>query len=127
MYYFYYFRGLVYRTRIIVAHLCKYAVFSFLLLLMAILFMLQQALPVDLSNTGIRSHGSVSFHSTSAFDPCCPGSSSRSSVYGHQSTASTVQTLAIDGYGPSMVAQAQAPPQTSLSSCRHFMHAPCRY
>ncbi|XP_069838222.1 E3 ubiquitin-protein ligase Arkadia isoform X1 [Dendropsophus ebraccatus] len=83
-----------------------------------------QALPVDLSNNGIRSHGGVSFHSTSAFDPCCPGSSSRSSVYGHQSTASTAQTIAIDGYGPSMVAQAQAPPQTSLSSCRHFMHAP---
>ncbi|XP_075714046.1 E3 ubiquitin-protein ligase Arkadia isoform X2 [Rhinoderma darwinii] len=83
-----------------------------------------QALPVDLSNNGIRSHGSVSFHSTSAFDPCCPGSSSRSSVYGHQSTASTAQTMAIDGYGPSMVAQAQPPPQTSLSSCRHYMHAP---
>ncbi|CAJ0938120.1 unnamed protein product [Ranitomeya imitator] len=83
-----------------------------------------QALPVDLSNNGIRSHGSVSFHSTSAFDPCCPGSSSRSSVYGHQSTANTAQTMAIDGYGPSLVAQAQPPPQTSLSSCRHFMHAP---
>ncbi|XP_077119970.1 E3 ubiquitin-protein ligase Arkadia isoform X7 [Ranitomeya variabilis] len=83
-----------------------------------------QALPVDLSNNGIRSHGSVSFHSTSAFDPCCPGSSSRSSVYGHQSTANTAQTMAIDGYGPSLVAQTQPPPQTSLSSCRHFMHAP---
>ncbi|XP_073443065.1 E3 ubiquitin-protein ligase Arkadia isoform X4 [Dendrobates tinctorius] len=83
-----------------------------------------QALPVDLSNNGIRSHGSVSFHSTSAFDPCCPGSSSRSSVYGHQSTANTAQTMALDGYGPSLVAQTQPPPQTSLSSCRHFMHAP---
>ncbi|XP_075064176.1 E3 ubiquitin-protein ligase Arkadia isoform X2 [Mixophyes fleayi] len=82
-----------------------------------------QALPVDLSNNGIRSHGSVGFHSTSAFDPCCPGSSSRSTVYGHQSTASTAQTIAIDGFGPSMVAQAQPPPQTSLSSCRHYMHA----
>ncbi|XP_063305184.1 E3 ubiquitin-protein ligase Arkadia isoform X3 [Pelobates fuscus] len=83
-----------------------------------------QALPVDLSNNGIRSHGSVSFHSTSAFDPCCPGSSSRSTVYGHQSSASTAQPIAIDGYGSNMVAQAQPPPQTSLSSCRHYMHAP---
>ncbi|XP_012826023.2 E3 ubiquitin-protein ligase arkadia isoform X2 [Xenopus tropicalis] len=83
-----------------------------------------QALPVDLSNNGIRSHGSVSFHSTSAFDPCCPGSSSRSTVYGHQSTTSTAQTMAIDGYGSSMVAQAQPPPPTPLSSCRHYMHAP---
>ncbi|KAM4677494.1 E3 ubiquitin-protein ligase Arkadia isoform 2-T2 [Discoglossus pictus] len=82
-----------------------------------------QALPVDLSNNGIRSHGSVSFHSTSAFDPCCPGSSSRSTVYGHQST-STAQTLAIDGFGSSIVAQPQPSPQTSLSSCRHYLHAP---
>ncbi|XP_063782253.1 E3 ubiquitin-protein ligase Arkadia isoform X2 [Pseudophryne corroboree] len=83
-----------------------------------------QALPVDLSNNGIRNHGSVGFHSTSAFDPCCPGSSSRSTVYGHQSTANTPQTIAIDGFGPSLVAQAQPPPQTSLSSCRHYMHSP---
>ncbi|XP_075431924.1 E3 ubiquitin-protein ligase Arkadia isoform X2 [Ascaphus truei] len=84
----------------------------------------QQALPVDLSNNGIRSHGGVSFHSTSAFDPCCPGSSSRSTVYGHQSAAGTAQTIAIDSYGSSIVAQPQPPPQTSLSSCRHYMHAP---
>ncbi|KAM5170476.1 E3 ubiquitin-protein ligase Arkadia isoform 4-T4 [Mantella aurantiaca] len=83
-----------------------------------------QALPVDLSNNGIRSHGSVSFHSTSAFDPCCPGSTSRSTVYGHQSTASTGQTMAIDGYGTGLVAQTQPPPQTTLSSCRHYMHSP---
>ncbi|KAM4747812.1 E3 ubiquitin-protein ligase Arkadia isoform 2-T2 [Rhinophrynus dorsalis] len=83
-----------------------------------------QALPVDLSNNGIRNHGSVSFHSTSAFDPCCPGSSSRSSVFGHQSTASNAQTMAVEGYGSSMVAQAQPPSQTPLSSCRHYMHAP---
>lgn len=83
-----------------------------------------QALPVDLSNNGIRSHGNVSFHSTSAFDPCCPGSSSRSTVYGHQSTASTAQTMAIDGFGPGLVAQTQPPSQTSLSSCRHYMHSP---
>ncbi|XP_068131629.1 E3 ubiquitin-protein ligase Arkadia isoform X3 [Hyperolius riggenbachi] len=83
-----------------------------------------QALPVDLSNNGIRNHGSVSFHSTSAFDPCCPGSSTRATVYGHQSTASTAPTMTIDGYSPGMVAQTQPPPQTSLSSCRHFMHPP---
>ncbi|XP_053318282.1 E3 ubiquitin-protein ligase Arkadia isoform X2 [Spea bombifrons] len=83
-----------------------------------------QALPVDLSNNAIRSHGSVSFHSTSAFDPCCPGSSSRSAVFGHQSSASTAQPLPIDGYGSSMVAQSQPPPQTSLSSCRHYVHTP---
>ncbi|KAG8440426.1 hypothetical protein GDO86_006250 [Hymenochirus boettgeri] len=82
-----------------------------------------QALPVDLSNNGIRSHGSVSFHSTSAFDPCCPGSSSRT-VYGHQSTTSTAQTMTIDGYGSSMVSQTQPNPPTPLSSCRHYMHAP---
>uniref|UniRef100_A0A8C5MHX8 RING-type E3 ubiquitin transferase n=1 Tax=Leptobrachium leishanense TaxID=445787 RepID=A0A8C5MHX8_9ANUR len=84
-----------------------------------------QALPVDLSNNGIRSHGSVSFHSTSAFDPCCPGSSSRATVYGHQSSASTAQPMTIDGYGSNMVSQTQPPPpQTSLSSCRHYMHPP---
>ncbi|KAM8973821.1 E3 ubiquitin-protein ligase Arkadia isoform 2-T2 [Pelodytes ibericus] len=83
-----------------------------------------QALPVDLSNSGIRSHGSVSFHSTSAFDPCCPGSSSRSTVYGHQSSSSTAQPMTIDGYGSTIVAQPQPPPQTSLSSCRHYMHTP---
>ncbi|XP_053573506.1 E3 ubiquitin-protein ligase Arkadia isoform X2 [Bombina bombina] len=82
-----------------------------------------QALPVDLSNSGIRGQ-SVSFHSTSAFDPCCPGASSRSTVYGHQSSVSTAQTLSIDVYGTNMVAQPQPPPQTSLSSCRHYMHAP---
>ncbi|XP_018106566.1 E3 ubiquitin-protein ligase arkadia-C isoform X2 [Xenopus laevis] len=82
-----------------------------------------QALPVDLSNNGIRNHGSVSFHSTSAFDPCCPGSSSRSTVYGHQSTTSNAQTMAIDGYGSSMVAQAQPQTPSPLSSCRHYMHA----
>ncbi|XP_040198713.1 E3 ubiquitin-protein ligase Arkadia isoform X6 [Rana temporaria] len=83
-----------------------------------------QALPVDLSNNGIRSHGNVSFHSASAFDPCCPGSSSRSTVYGHQSSVSTAQTMAIDGFGPGLVAQTQPPSQTTLSSCRHYMHSP---
>uniref|UniRef100_A0A8C4XV84 Ring finger protein 111 n=1 Tax=Falco tinnunculus TaxID=100819 RepID=A0A8C4XV84_FALTI len=86
----------------------------------------QQALPVDLSSSGIRSHGSGAFHGTSAFDPCCPGSSSRTAIYGHQAGAGPSQSITIDGYGSSMVAQPQPqpPPQASLSSCRHYMHSP---
>ncbi|NWI59108.1 RN111 ligase, partial [Calyptomena viridis] len=89
------------------------------------LFM-QQALPVDLSSSGIRSHGSGAFHGTSAFDPCCPGSSSRTTIYGHQAAAGPSQSITIDGYGSSIVAQPQPqpPPQASLSSCRHYMHSP---
>ncbi|NWX64956.1 RN111 ligase, partial [Promerops cafer] len=85
---------------------------------------LQQALPVDLSSSGIRSHGSGAFHGTSAFDPCCPGSSSRATLYGHQAGAGPSQALAMDGYGSGIVAQPQPPPQASLSSCRHYMHSP---
>ncbi|XP_030044618.1 E3 ubiquitin-protein ligase Arkadia isoform X4 [Microcaecilia unicolor] len=86
----------------------------------------QQALPVDLSNSGIRSHGNGTFHGASAFDPCCPGSSSRSAIYGHQSGAVSTPSITIDGYGSSLVAQPQpqGPPQASLSSCRHYMHSP---
>nr|XP_013812626.1 PREDICTED: E3 ubiquitin-protein ligase Arkadia isoform X2 [Apteryx mantelli mantelli] len=86
----------------------------------------QQALPVDLSSSGIRSHGSGAFHGTSAFDPCCPGSSSRTAIYGHQAGAGPSQSITIDGYGSSIVAQPQPqpPPQASLSSCRHYMHSP---
>ncbi|XP_061203493.1 E3 ubiquitin-protein ligase Arkadia isoform X4 [Neopsephotus bourkii] len=86
----------------------------------------QQALPVDLSSSAIRSHGSGAFHGTSAFDPCCPGSSSRTAIYGHQASAGPSQSITIDGYGSSMVAQPQPqpPPQASLSSCRHYMHSP---
>lgn len=47
----------------------------------------QQALPVDLSSSGIRSHGSGGFHGASAFDPCCPVSSSRAAIFGHQAAA----------------------------------------
>uniref|UniRef100_A0A8C5ZCN9 E3 ubiquitin-protein ligase Arkadia n=1 Tax=Marmota marmota marmota TaxID=9994 RepID=A0A8C5ZCN9_MARMA len=90
----------------------------------------QQALPVDLSNSGIRSHGSGGFHGASAFDPCCPVSSSRAAIFGHQAAAAAPsQPLSIDGYGSSMVAQPQPqpPPQPSLSSCRHYMPPPCKY
>ncbi|XP_046509960.1 E3 ubiquitin-protein ligase Arkadia isoform X9 [Equus quagga] len=87
----------------------------------------QQALPVDLSNSGIRSHGNGGFHGASAFDPCCPVSSSRAAIFGHQAAAAAPsQPLSIDGYGSSMVAQPQPqpPPQASLSSCRHYMPPP---
>ncbi|XP_015742915.1 E3 ubiquitin-protein ligase Arkadia [Python bivittatus] len=65
----------------------------------------QQALPVDLSSNGIRNHGSGSFHGASAFDPCCPGSSSRTSMSGHQAGAAPSQPMALDGYSTSMVPQ----------------------
>ncbi|XP_051836703.1 E3 ubiquitin-protein ligase Arkadia isoform X3 [Antechinus flavipes] len=86
----------------------------------------QQALPVDLSNNGIRSHGSGGFHGASAFDPCCPVSSSRAAIFAHQANAGPSQPISMDGYGSSVVAQPQpqAPPQASLSSCRHYMPPP---
>ncbi|XP_068954264.1 E3 ubiquitin-protein ligase Arkadia isoform X2 [Petaurus breviceps papuanus] len=85
-----------------------------------------QALPVDLSNSGIRSHGNAGFHGASAFDPCCPVSSSRAAIFGHQASAGPSQPINMDGYGSSVVAQPQpqAPPQASLSSCRHYMPPP---
>ncbi|XP_014308871.1 E3 ubiquitin-protein ligase Arkadia isoform X7 [Myotis lucifugus] len=87
----------------------------------------QQALPVDLSSNAIRSHGSAGFHGASAFDPCCPVSSSRAAIFGHQAAAAVPsQPLSLDGYGSSMVAQPQPQPpvQASLSSCRHYMPPP---
>uniref|UniRef100_A0A8C5KGR6 E3 ubiquitin-protein ligase Arkadia n=1 Tax=Jaculus jaculus TaxID=51337 RepID=A0A8C5KGR6_JACJA len=87
----------------------------------------QQALPVDLSNSAVRSHGNGGFHGASAFDPCCPVSSSRAAIFGHQAAAAAPsQPLALEGYGSSMVAQPQPqpPPQPSLSSCRHYMPPP---
>ncbi|OBS77088.1 hypothetical protein A6R68_16445 [Neotoma lepida] len=86
----------------------------------------QQALPVDLSSSALRTHGSGGFHGASAFDPCCPVSSSRAAVFGHQAAAAPTQPLVIDSYGSSMVAQPQPqpPPQPSLSSCRHYMPPP---
>ncbi|XP_042327308.1 E3 ubiquitin-protein ligase Arkadia isoform X2 [Sceloporus undulatus] len=83
-----------------------------------------QALPVDLSSSGIRNHGSGSFHGASAFDPCCPGSSSRTAIYGHQAGTTPSQPIAIDGYSANMVSQPQPPAPASLSSCRHYMHSP---
>ncbi|XP_013914203.1 PREDICTED: E3 ubiquitin-protein ligase Arkadia isoform X5 [Thamnophis sirtalis] len=84
----------------------------------------QQALPVDLSSSGIRNPGGASFHGASAFDPCCPGSSSRTSLYGHQAGAAASQPISMDGYSTSMVPQPQPPTQASLSSCRHYLHSP---
>ncbi|XP_070618991.1 LOW QUALITY PROTEIN: E3 ubiquitin-protein ligase Arkadia [Erythrolamprus reginae] len=88
----------------------------------------QQALPVDLSSSGggIRNPGGGSFHGPSAFDPCCPGSSSssRTSLYGHQAGATTSQPISMEGYSAGLVPQPQPPSQASLSSCRHYLHSP---
>lgn len=84
----------------------------------------QQTLPVDLSNSGIRGTGGASFHgSTSAFDPCCPGSSSRPPNYVSHATPGPSQPAVVDSFGSSMVAQPQTQPQT----CRHYMHPSCEY
>nr|XP_036876900.1 E3 ubiquitin-protein ligase Arkadia [Manis javanica] len=86
----------------------------------------QQALPVDLSNSGIRSHGSGGFHGASAFDPCCPVSSSRAAIFSRQAAAAPSQPFPIDGYGSSRVVQPQPqpPPQASLSSGQHYRPHP---
>ncbi|XP_056134065.1 E3 ubiquitin-protein ligase Arkadia isoform X3 [Lampris incognitus] len=81
----------------------------------------QQTLPVDLSNSSVRSNGSsgAGFHgNTSAFDPCCPGSASRPPTYVSQATPGPSQPTGVDSFSSSMVAQ----PQSQLSSCRHYMH-----
>ncbi|XP_034535690.1 E3 ubiquitin-protein ligase Arkadia isoform X4 [Notolabrus celidotus] len=83
----------------------------------------QQTLPVDLSNSSVRSGGNngASFHgSTSAFDPCCPGSTSRPPAYVSQATPGPSQPAVVDSFGSSMVAQPQ--PQTQPQPCRHYMH-----
>nr|XP_015808478.2 E3 ubiquitin-protein ligase Arkadia isoform X2 [Nothobranchius furzeri] len=83
----------------------------------------QQTLPVDLSNSSIRSSGTngASFHgSTSAFDPCCPGSTSRPPAYVSHATPGPSQPAVVDSFGSSMVAQ----PQTQPQPCRHYMHPP---
>ncbi|XP_043533378.1 E3 ubiquitin-protein ligase Arkadia isoform X1 [Chiloscyllium plagiosum] len=82
-----------------------------------------QTLPVDLSSGGVRSHASGNFHGTSAFDPCCPGSSSRTAAYGVQATAGTSQQVAVEGYSSGLVGQAPGQPQPPLTSCRHYMHS----
>uniref|UniRef100_A0A3B4CT20 E3 ubiquitin-protein ligase Arkadia n=1 Tax=Pygocentrus nattereri TaxID=42514 RepID=A0A3B4CT20_PYGNA len=80
----------------------------------------QQTLPVDLSSSAVRSNGSNStgFSSTSAFDPCCPGSTSRPPVYVSQAAPGPSQPSVADTFSPAMVPQ----PQPQLSSCRHYMH-----
>ncbi|XP_020481735.1 E3 ubiquitin-protein ligase Arkadia isoform X2 [Labrus bergylta] len=83
----------------------------------------QQTLPVDLSNSSIRSTGNsgASFHgSNSAFDPCCPGSTSRPPTYVSQATPGPSQPAVVDSFSSSMVAQPQ--PQTQPQPCRHYMH-----
>ncbi|XP_041837707.1 E3 ubiquitin-protein ligase Arkadia isoform X2 [Melanotaenia boesemani] len=81
----------------------------------------QQTLPVDLSNSSVRSTGNsgASFHaSTSAFDPCCPGSTSRPPTYVSHATPGPSQPPVGDSFSSSMVAQ----PQTQPQPCRHYMH-----
>ncbi|XP_055755620.1 E3 ubiquitin-protein ligase Arkadia-like isoform X1 [Salvelinus fontinalis] len=86
----------------------------------------QQTLPVDLSNSGLRSgggSGAGSFHGTSAFDPCCPGSTSRPTAYNSQNATGpgpSQPSAVVDSFSSAMVAQPQ--PQPQLSTCRHFMH-----
>ncbi|XP_016536385.1 E3 ubiquitin-protein ligase Arkadia isoform X2 [Poecilia formosa] len=83
----------------------------------------QQTLPVDLSNSSVRGGGAggASFHgSTSAFDPCCPGSSSRPPAYVSHATPGPSQPAVVDSFSSSMVAQ----PQTQPQPCRHYMHQP---
>ncbi|XP_068430230.1 E3 ubiquitin-protein ligase Arkadia isoform X2 [Clinocottus analis] len=83
----------------------------------------QQTLPVDLSNSSVRSGGNngPSFHgSTSAFDPCCPGSTSRPPTYVSQATPGPSQPAVVESFSASMVAQPQ--PQTQPQPCRHYMH-----
>lgn len=89
----------------------------------------QQTLPVDLSNSSVRSSGNsgASFHgSNSAFDPCCPGSTSRPPAYVPQATPGPSQPAVVDSFSSSMVAQPQ--PQTQPQQpCRHYMHPSCKY
>lgn len=88
---------------------------------------LQQTLPVDLSSSGIRSggNGGASFHgSTSAFDPCCPGSTSRPPPYVSQAIPGPSQPAVVDSFSSSVVAQPQ--PQTQPQPCRHYMHPSCK-
>ncbi|KAJ8343522.1 hypothetical protein SKAU_G00308510 [Synaphobranchus kaupii] len=79
---------------------------------------LDQTLPVDLSSNAVRSGGSVGFHGTSAFDPCCPGSSSRLPAYVPQPAPGPSQP--VDAYSSAMATPPQ--PQPQMSSCRHYMH-----
>ncbi|XP_016887943.1 E3 ubiquitin-protein ligase Arkadia isoform X3 [Cynoglossus semilaevis] len=83
----------------------------------------QQTLPVDLSNSSIRSgsNNGAPFHgSTSAFDPCCPGSASRPPAYASQATPGSNQPSVVDSFNSSMAAQPQ--PQAQPQPCRHYIH-----
>ncbi|XP_076853215.1 E3 ubiquitin-protein ligase Arkadia isoform X3 [Brachyhypopomus gauderio] len=81
-----------------------------------------QTLPVDLSSSGVRAGGSsgATFSGASAFDPCCPGSTSRPPAYVSQAAPGPSQPSVVESFSPAMVAQPQ--PQPQLSSCRHYMH-----
>lgn len=98
----------------------------FIIFLSNSLFPMQQTLPVDLSSSSVRSggNGGASFHgSTSAFDPCCPGSTSRPPPYVSQAIPGPSQPAVVDSFSSSVVAQPQ--PQTQPQPCRHYMHPSC--
>lgn len=83
---------------------------------------------MDLSSSSIRSggNGGASFHgSTSAFDPCCPGSTSRPPPYVSQAIPGPSQPTVVDSFSSSVVAQPQ--PQTQPQPCRHYMHPSCKF
>ncbi|XP_053282157.1 E3 ubiquitin-protein ligase Arkadia isoform X2 [Pleuronectes platessa] len=83
----------------------------------------QQTLPVDLSNSSVRggANSGASFHgSNSAFDPCCPGSTSRPPTYVSQATPGPSQPAVVDSFSSPMVAQPQ--PQAQPQPCRHYIH-----
>ncbi|XP_063045802.1 E3 ubiquitin-protein ligase Arkadia [Engraulis encrasicolus] len=77
-----------------------------------------QSLPVDLSSSsGVRGSGgggASGYHGASAFDPCCPGNTSRPAF------AQSGASVSAEPFGPALVSHTQ--PQPQLSSCRHYVH-----
>ncbi|KAK5915307.1 hypothetical protein CesoFtcFv8_000909 [Champsocephalus esox] len=84
----------------------------------------QQNLPVDLSNSSVRTGGNngASFHgSTSAFDPCCPGSTSRPPAFVSQAAPGSSQPAAVDSFGPP---HGGAAPASDTAPALQTLHAP---
>uniref|UniRef100_A0A8D2ZDM9 RING-type E3 ubiquitin transferase n=1 Tax=Scophthalmus maximus TaxID=52904 RepID=A0A8D2ZDM9_SCOMX len=76
-------------------------------------FLPQQTLPVDLSNSSVRSGANTgaSFHGSST---------SRPPAFVSQATPGSSQPTVVDSFSSSMVAQPQ--PQTQPQPCRHYIH-----